>query len=179
MKFVDEFILVFGDITLLQVVEIALGVAFLVAIWKKLSNFLVDQHERQRLRDAQLREALDGVHAYPTYRQQSIDIQRKLEDEIQVLREIQQDTSTRLEKMEETLNRRERNKLRDRLLQSYRFYTNPVSNPSHSWNRMESEAFWELFRDYEDAGGNGYMHTHVQPAMEDLEIVEIGENHGK
>jgi len=83
-----------------------------------------------------------------------------------------------LAKMEETLDRRERNKLRDRLLQSYRYYTNLTTNPSHSWNRMESEAFWELFRDYEDAGGNGYMHSHVQPAMEELEIVEVGEHHG-
>ena len=40
---------------------------------------------------------------------------------------------------------------------------------------MESEAFWELFREYEDAGGNGYMHTEVLPAMELLTVVEPGE----
>ena len=63
--------------------------------------------------------------------------------------------------MENDLKRRERNKLRARLLQSYRFYTNPERNPSQSWTRMEAEAFWELFRDYEDANGNGYIHTEV------------------
>ena len=40
---------------------------------------------------------------------------------------------------------------------------------------MEAEAFWGLFRDYEEAGGDGYMHTVVQPAMEKLRIRECGE----
>lgn len=39
---------------------------------------------------------------------------------------------------------------------------------------MEAEAFWELFRDYEDAGGDGYVHTEVQPAMERLTVLEVG-----
>lgn len=39
---------------------------------------------------------------------------------------------------------------------------------------MEAEAFWELFRDYEDLGGDGYMHTEVQPAMERLVVTEFG-----
>ena len=75
--------------------------------------------------------------------------------------------------MQEENNRRERNKLRDRLLQSHRYYTNPKLNPNQSWTAMEAEAFWELFRDYEDAGGNGYVHSVVQPAMEQLTVIEI------
>ncbi len=81
----------------------------------------------------------------------------------------------RLESMEEANKRRECNKLRDRLLQSYRYYTNADVNPSLSWTRMEAEAFWGLFRDYEEVGGNGYMHTVVQPAMEKLRVRECGE----
>lgn len=60
-------------------------------------------------------------------------------------------------------------------MQNYRYYVNAETNPSHSWTKMESEAFWELFREYEDAGGNGYMHTEVLPAMELLTVVEPGE----
>lgn len=37
---------------------------------------------------------------------------------------------------------------------------------------MEAEAFWGLFRDYEEAGGNGYMHSVVQPAMTELIVRE-------
>lgn len=75
--------------------------------------------------------------------------------------------------MEDDQRRRERNKLRARLLESYRFYTNPEKNASQSWTRMEAEAFWELFHDYEEAGGNGYIHSEVQPAMERLTIEEM------
>ena len=60
------------------------------------------------------------------------------------------------------------------LVQNFRYYTNEQQNPSKSWTRMESEAFWELFREYENAGGNGYMHTDVKPAMERLIVVEGG-----
>lgn len=35
---------------------------------------------------------------------------------------------------------------------------------------MEAEAFWELFHDYEADGGDGYMHSVVQPTMEELFI---------
>ena len=38
---------------------------------------------------------------------------------------------------------------------------------------MESESFWELFKDYEEMDGDGYVHTDVQPAMNQLEIIEM------
>ncbi len=96
-----------------------------------------------------------------------------LEGEISALRKSQEESMKRLVAMEEMTQRRERNKLRDLLLQNYRYYTNNEVNPSHSWTRMESEAFWELFKDYEEAGGNGYVHTVVQPAMLDLTITDV------
>ena len=77
-----------------------------------------------------------------------------------------------LKDMQEKNERRERNKLRDKLLQNYRYYTDKDKNSSQTWTRMESEAFWELFRDYEDMNGDGYMHTVVQPAMNLLKIID-------
>ncbi len=168
----EEFKDLFGDITVLSVIETLLAVVFLVFIGKKVRDYLIKKHEMDRLRDEQIKEALEAVRKYPEYRQQSIRIQELLEGEIQELRQMQEDQSQRLLDMEETTKRRERNKLRDRLLQNYRYYTNKEENPSQSWTRMESEAFWELFRDYEDAGGDGFMHTEVQPAMEHLTIIE-------
>lgn len=44
---------------------------------------------------------------------------------------------------------------------------------------MEAEAFWATFRDYESLGGNGYIHSVVQPAMNLLQVVEVGELHLK
>lgn len=168
----EEFKNLFGDITVLSVIEVLLAVVFLVFVGKKVRDYLIKKHEMDRIRDEQIKEALEAVRKYPEYRQQSIKIQELLEGEIQELRQMQEDQLQRLLDMEETTKRRERNKLRDRLLQNYRYYTNTEENPSRSWTRMEAEAFWELFRDYEDAGGDGFMHTEVQPAMEHLTIIE-------
>lgn len=170
----DEFTKLFGEISVLNVIELLLAGVFLYLIYKKVRDHLIKVHESEKKRDEQLHEALEAVRKYPEYRKQSVQIQRQLESEIQALRKSQEENMKRLVAMEELTKRRERNKLRDRLLQNYRFYTNPETNPNMSWTRMESEAFWELFRDYEEAGGNGYVHTEVLPAMEKLLIIEIG-----
>lgn len=170
----DEFTKLFGKISVLNVIELLLAGVFLYLIYKKVRDHLIKVHESEKKRDEQLHEALEAVRKYPEYRRQSVQIQQKLESEIQALRKSQEENMERLVAMEELTKRRERNKLRDRLLQNYRFYTNPETNPNMSWTRMESEAFWELFRDYEDAGGNGYVHTEVLPAMERLTVIEVG-----
>ena len=170
----NAFLKVFGDITVLHVVEVLCAVSFLYFVYKKVSTFLIEQHEAQKLKDEQLKEALDGVHKYPEYRRQSLEIQQELKGEIKELKETQQKIMNQLMEIEEQKKRKERNKLRDLLLQNYRYYTNKETNPSQSWSRMEAEAFWELFRDYEEAGGNGYIHTTVLPEMERLIVTEVG-----
>ncbi|MDO4315626.1 MAG: hypothetical protein Q4C45_07590, partial [Oscillospiraceae bacterium] len=132
----------------------------------------------EKERDKQLKEALEAVRKYPEYRQQSIEIQQKLESEIQGLRLAQQENTSKLITMEEDSKRRERNKLRDRLLQNYRYYTSKEHNPAKAWTRMESDAFWELFGDYEGTDGNGYVHTVVQPEMNLLTVIEMDDTGG-
>lgn len=175
MKYLDEFLETFGDVTISDVVLVVLACIFLFSVYKWIKNYFISKYEAEKEKDEQLKEALESVRKYPEYRQQSIKIQELLESEIQELREVQKETAERLAKMEETTERRDRNKLRDLLLQNYRHYTNAKTNPSHSWTRMEAEAFWELFHDYEEAGGDGYMHTDVQPEMERLIVIEVGQ----
>lgn len=173
-----------------------MAVVFVIFCCKQAKKYFNEkikvQNERaqaEKKRDEELKEALCAVRKYPEYRKQSLKIQellegqiqdtRKqavkmqelLEEEIQELRFMIQEDKERLIQMEEHERRRERNKLRDLLLQNFRYYTNIDRNPSQSWTEMESEAFWELFRDYEDLGGNGYMHTEVLPAMERLTVI--------
>jgi hypothetical protein len=197
VKGLDEFLLLFGDITISQIVTFVMAIIFIIFLCKQAKKYFNEkikvQNEREQAekkKDEELKEALSAVRKYPEYRQQSIKIQELLEgqiqdtrqqaikmqelleEEIQELRALIQDDKQRLIHMEEQEKRRECNKLRDMLLQNYRYYTNKEQNPSQSWTVMESEAFWELFRDYEDLGGNGYMHTEVLPAMERLIIVD-------
>lgn len=82
-------------------------------------------------------------------------------------------TNLELLKQKKESNDTKVNELRDRLLQGYRYYTSPAANPSHSWNEMEADAFWRMFHDYENRGGDGYMHTDVEPAMRRLPVTKL------
>lgn len=174
MTGMNEFIKLFGDITLLNVIELILALSFAALVYRKVQKHFIVAHDAEQERDRKLNEALESVRKYPEYRQQSIEIQHAFEAEIQLLKEMHKNTEERLIKMEEDTKRRERNKLRDRLLQSYRYYTSLETNPSQSWNSLEQETFWDMFKDYEEAGGDGYMHTEVQPAMMKLNVIELG-----
>ena len=168
----QSFIDTFGNITVLDVAIFIAAIVFLILCYRKVKDYLIAKHDADKLRDEQLKEALTAVRKYPEYRKQSIQIQHELEDENCAVRKDIQALTKRIEKMEEDTKRRERNKIRDRLLQNYRYYTNTETNPTQSWTRMEADAFWELFKEYEENGGDGYMHSEVQPAMNKLTIVE-------
>ena len=179
MKELDAFLNVFGDITVAHLIELCLAAVCVYVLYKKISKVLIEQHEAQKLKDEQLKEALDGVHKYPEYRKQSLEIQQALQCEItelrasqQELRDTQQKIIRQLLDMEEQKKRKERNKLRDLLLQYYRRYANKETNPSQSWPRIEAESFWALFSDYEEADGNGHMKDEVAPAMRRLNITD-------
>ena len=181
MKYLDEFLAVFGDITVSQIVVVALAFVFLFLTYKEIKKFVsakIDEtHRRAEIENAykkKIEESYDVTQKYPGYHQESIQIRDSLKREIKEIRDCFGTVMQRLEEIEEQNKKRECSKLRDMLLQNYRYYTNACQNPSQSWTRMECEAFWELFREYEDAGGNGYMHTVVQPEMERLTIIEVG-----
>ena len=151
MTGLEQFLGVFGSLTIASVVQIILAFVFLFFVYKKIKDYLIKKYEADKTRDAQLKEALAAVSKYPEYRQQSI------------------------EQLKEDSKKREVNKLRDTLLQNYKYYTDKTKNPLQEWTRMESEAFCDLFGDYEDMGGDGYMHTVVMPAMQLLTIVEMND----
>lgn len=186
MTGLNQFLEVFGDLKVYTVVVFVLALFFCYKGYKKFDKFMEDRkelviqkYEAEKERDKMLKFALDEVGKYPQYREQSKKIQRELINEIDVLKKDQEHLASTQEEIKQTLNemkeaadKRSRNQTRDRLLQLYRNYMNEKTNPSHSWTKMEAEAFWELFGDYEEAGGNGFMRTVVQPAMNLLEIVD-------
>ena len=181
MKYLDHFLCVFGDITVGKLMTFFLAVFFLYAVYKELkkyndANIAAKQAKatEEKIHKQKVDEAWEITQKYPAYHQESIKIRDGLESEIQELRDDFKAIMKRLEEIEEQNKKRECSKLRDMLLQNYRYYTSEKQNPSRSWTKMESEAFWELFREYEAAGGDGYMHTDVQPAMERLLVVETG-----
>lgn len=171
----EEFIKMFGNFTISDLVHVILAGAFLFLIYRKVRDYLVKRYEADKKKDEQLEEALEAIRKYPEYRQQSISIQKSLEREIQELRRAQEDQTSRLVQMEDDTARMERNQLRDRLLENYRYFTSKEHNPMQAWTKMESEAFWELFSDYESVNGDGYVHTVVQPAMNLLTVIDMND----
>ena len=179
MSGIDEFINLFGNVTVLDIIEFGLAVTFVICLYKKYKQHMAEKivaekkaADKEAIRDKEHQELMDSVRKYPEYRAKSIEVQQRLEDEIAELRKMYQETLARLVEIEERDNNMECNKLRDTLLRYFRYYTDPEKNPSRSWMRMEADAFWALFKDYEDRGGNGHMHSIVRPAMEELHIIE-------
>lgn len=107
------------------------------------------------------------------YRQQSISKQTNIDARfVDVNDKLDSLTELILNHYEET-KKLKRNELREKLLNSYRYFTSLETNPKQEWNEMEAESFWHTLKDYEDLGGNGYMHSVVKPAMEKLTIIPI------
>lgn len=176
----DEFIKLFGKITVLDVAELLLAIGFAVFCYKKIKKFFKDKakeeeakEQENKERDKKLDEAVAAVAQYPKYRQQSLDIQQKLQSQIAALNDAQAEQREMIQAMDDGIKKRERNRLRERILQNYRYYTSKEHNPARAWTRMESDAFWESFGDYEDLNGDGYVHSVVQPAMNELLVVEM------
>lgn len=191
MAGLDEFLEVFGAVTVTDIVKLVFVGVFLLFVYKQIKKFVdakvkeenekVIKKQAREEEEKKLKQKIEDAYCvtlkYPAYHQESIEIRNSLQQEIQELRDDFKAIMDRLEEIEEQNKKRECSKLRDMLLQNYRYYTNECQNPSKSWTKMESEAFWELFKEYEDAGGNGYMHTVVQPEMERLLVIDISKQY--
>ena len=78
---------------------------------------------------------------------------------------------TRLDRLE----RREKNSLRQKILQEHRIFTDEHMNPMKAWTEMEHHSFFKLVEDYEDLDGNDYVHSEVLPAMNRLRIIPMSD----
>lgn len=147
-------------------------------IWKdQIEQFLLQELELHLNKKTCIRPIGQGIEfvGYPKWREQSIERQKEFSSEINDLRNTQKEIIQELKDIEERRKKTKRNELRDRLLQSYRYYTSKDKNPLLAWSVMESDAFWKMFGDYEEAGGDGDMHTTVQPAMRLLDVIQMNE----
>ena len=107
MTGIEEFKNFFGGITILNVLEFGLAVAFLAFLYKKAKKYLIERHEAQVEKDQGLKKALEEVAKYPDYRKQSINVQNQLESEIGELRATIEANTQKLQQMENDQNRRE------------------------------------------------------------------------
>ena len=79
MKGFDEFLAMFGDITILQVAEFILAATFCIWVYYKVKKYFnhksaeeLERKEIERQRDADLKEALTSVRKYPESRSPTV-----------------------------------------------------------------------------------------------------------
>ena len=133
-----------------------------------------------RIRDQKIATLEAAVASLPGYREQSLQIQQQLQaadttilatcQQIQAgVAESNRILNARLDKLE----KREKNALREKILREYRLMCSDTLNEMHAWSEMEAHAFFALVRDYEELGGNDYVHSVVLPAVNELEVIPM------
>lgn len=186
MKPEEALINMFGNLTVLHVVEFLFAMYFIIRVSKDAIAFINRKHDEEQQKSTDLAEALAGVRAMPAYRQQSVEIQGQLNKKITDVHdemnnkfdEVEKKFSAVMDKLcafEESQKQREKSRIRDLLIQSYNLYANEVRNPMLKWSEMEYSNFMALYQDYVDLGGNSFIQTHVKPAMDTLIVVEMSD----
>jgi hypothetical protein len=98
---------------------------------------------------------------------QSIKHDKIIKEELSTLTNTVNSIATNLEDMERKNNETKVKELKDTLINYYNKY-----RVVGEWSNLEKEAFWELFEDYESRGGNGFIHSIVEPVMRELKVVD-------
>ena len=72
-----------------------------------------------------------------------------------------------LNRMQEKDNETKLKELKGSLIRYYNKYKD-----MGEWSRLEKDAFWDLFDDYEKRGGDGFIHSIVEPVMRELKDID-------
>lgn len=174
----EEFINTFGTLTVAFVVEIIIAIVGIIIAYNKLKDKIIGSYKERKQQEDDIKEALTGVRNMPTYRQQSLKIQKELKDNdnkiLDTCKKIQDGVAENQKILNERLDRledRERNDLREKILNMHRLFTSKKRNPMQAWSEMERDSFNELIKDYESLNGNGHIHTVVIPDMHKLRVI--------
>lgn len=94
---------------------------------------------------------------------QSIIHDEMIKKDISSLTDTVNGIANTLNSMQEKENETKLKELKGSLIRYYNRYKD-----IGEWSKLEKDAFWDLFDDYEKRGGDGYIHSIVEPAMREL-----------
>lgn len=120
-------------------------------------------------------ELQTAVDALPSYRAQSLQIQAQLQNTDKAILDTCTEIKNSLNERLDRLENRDKNALRAKLLDEYRLFTDETKNPMRAWSEMEHHAFFELVSDYEDLGGNDFVHSEVIPSVNRLAVIPMSD----
>lgn len=184
MKADEAFINMFGDLTVLHVVEFFFAMYFIIRISIDVIKFINRKHDEEQQKSEDLAEALAGVRQMPQYRADSVKIRGQLEQKItDVHNEVNNkfdDVTKKFDALMDRINamdaegkKRARNQLREELMQGHRMFTNSTKNPMKAWSSLEHDSWFARYEDYLDCGGNGDMQYRICPEMNSLEVIHM------
>lgn len=178
----DEFLLLFGGIPLSTVITFIVAVVFFGALTVKVYKFITSTHDEIQSKEKSfsgLKKDMEELKEKQVVTKEEWEELKKEQDHLKTMLEEVLETQKKIiakqDSFEEETRSHSLNKLRDRLLQSYRYYTDQKKNPLGSWSEMEKEAFYSLLEDYYKLGGNSFVKEVVAPAMAGLNIIAMSD----
>lgn len=146
------------------IVDTILVLIFLITIWKNIKKKIIEDENITRDRRERIEKLEEAYKEIPDMKK---DISQAKAASDRVLNKLNQ--------IENDNKKREMRKLQNALLENYRLYADINRNPMQAWSKMEANAFWDLFEEYEAVGGDGFMHSEVQPAMQKLIVIPMND----
>lgn len=175
MMSMEPVIQVFGEYTIADAMVVVIAVVIVIKFYMKFKKCVVEEHDKTKEKDEKLKDISNRVDKHLAWHEESSKNQADLKKSVERVVRSQEELAKKIDDVEEQNRNRRCNELRDMLLQSYRFYTNKEKNPMQAISEMESEAFWDLYANYEELGGNSHVHDVVRPAMRELEVIKVSD----
>jgi hypothetical protein len=191
----EQFLKLFGNITILDVVEFIIAISFLIAALVKFIKFVNKKHDANQQQAADIQEALTGARAMPQCQERNkkahedlraeissnhdkletkiLNLEQKVDTKIDGLKDTLDGILSHLKEIDDDRKKRERNKAREELLQGHRMFCDVDKNPMKAWSQLEHDSWMARYDDYIECGGNGDMKTRIYPDMIDLMIVHM------
>jgi hypothetical protein len=159
--FVTGFVIIFGIIAIYKIViEVSVMIKKPIGIAKQRKA----DHELT-IHNSKAIQELAKKHEEDTTK--SIHNDELIRDDLKILTETVNNIAKRFELMQQKNNETKLKELKDTLINYYNKY-----RVVGEWTKLEKDAFWDLFDDYEKRGGNGYIHSIVEPVMRELKEID-------
>lgn len=143
--------------TFLFIIAIIIGTQFIVKLW----DWFIQRFEIETKSTKREKLQVQSINQLETNVQNLISDQEKIKNALEKL-------GAELNNMQDKQDAANRARIRDRIGQAYRYYSD-----KGQWTSMEKEAFDGLITSYEEAGGtNSFIHTTCQPKSSEWKIVE-------
>ncbi len=112
----DEFLQVFGDITVSTIAVIIVALVFLWKLYNIVKNHLIEKYKQEEEKEKNVQKVIEQATHYPEWHQQSINIQKKFSDAIATIEATQQNNLKSLNELAKMIAENEATTCRYRIL---------------------------------------------------------------